>query len=115
MRWETVVALLDTGATTKAVTGELAEKLGLPLAGERNVASAHGDQLVERYLFRVGLFATTAADEPTLPVPHTFDEIEGFRIRTGFRFEALLGMDVLAQCDLHVDRRRHVRLTFGYT
>ena len=113
--WKTIRALLDTGATNSGVTGAVAEKLGLPMIGKRPLSGVHGEEQVERYLFRIGLFADADAASNIAPrLPFTFDETEGFRLREGFQFEALVGMDILSQCDFSCDRRHNVLLRFGY-
>ena len=101
------VALLDTGSTTSGVTRSLADRLGLPHMGKRPLASAHGEAQVERFLFRFALPVDGAA------LPFVFDEVIGFELKNGFAFEALIGMDILRQCDFSMDRRGFCRLSFG--
>jgi hypothetical protein len=89
----------------------LAERLHLPVIGKRLIASAHGDEHVERYLFRVGIPLLDREGTPAFP--YVFEATDGFRIRTGFPFNALLGMDVLSQCDLTIAGGRVGTLRFG--
>lgn len=71
-----------------------------------------GEQQVERYLFRIGLDSDgDTNDAPQFPF--VFEDVEGFEMRNGFAFDVLLGMDILHQCDLTLDRTRTARLTFG--
>lgn len=104
-------ALLDTGATISGITGTVAEQLGLAGLGKRPLGSARGQAQVERYVFRIGLSPKQGdADPPRLP--YVFEEVIGFELTNNFRFEALLGMDVLSQCDLILSRSGHYRLRF---
>lgn len=64
---------------------------------------------VERYIFRVGI---DAADK--VPAfPFVFDEVIGFELANSPSFDALIGMDILAQCDFEMARHRSWRLSFG--
>ena len=106
-----VPALLDTGSTTSGITKRVANELGLVGIGKRPLVSARHDDQVERFVFRIGLRASAASSAPT--IPFVFDAVIGFELRAGFRFEALLGMDILSQCDLSMSRVGQCRLTFG--
>jgi hypothetical protein len=100
-------ALLDTGSTTSGVTRDLAVRLGLPHLGKRPLGSAHGEAQVERFLFRIGLEIEDA------PLPFVFDDVIGFELKSGFLFQALIGMDLLSHCDFAIDRQGACRLAFG--
>ncbi len=65
--------------------------------------------MAERYIFRVGL--NPATDAPAFPF--VFPEIVGFELSDSFQFEALIGMDILRQCDFSMARSGMCRLTFG--
>jgi Aspartyl protease len=104
-----VIALLDTGSTTTGLTGRIAEKLDLARRGKRPIGSIQGEGQAERFVFRVGLHIP--GDEPAFPF--VFNDIEGFELKPSMMFDALIGMDILHQCDLHVGRDRVCRLTFG--
>jgi hypothetical protein len=100
-------ALLDTGSTTSGVTREIATRLALPQLGRQPLGSARGEEWVERYLFRIGLQTEDA------PLPFVFEEVNGFELRNGFAFDALIGMDVLSHCDFAMERTGRCRLSFG--
>lgn len=102
-------ALLDTGSTTSAITPRIAKELGLRQLGKRPLGSAQGLGQAERYLFRVGL--RTPADVPTFPF--LFDEVSGFELSDSFQLDALIGMDILKQCDFSMSRTGICSLTFG--
>lgn len=102
-------ALVDTGATTSAITAEIARRLDLTVRGKRLIVSAHGDQHVNRYVFRVGIHRAAG----NAPYPYVFEAVEGFEIRSVFLFDAILGMDILAQCDLTIAQGRTGMLRFG--
>ena len=93
-------ALLDTGSTATGVTRRVAKAMGLVGRGKRPIGSAQGEGQAERYLFRVGIHGD--ADAPTLPF--IFDDVIGFELVDSFRFDALIGMDILRQCDLEIRR-----------
>jgi Aspartyl protease len=103
------IALVDTGSTTSAVTPRVVKALGLRPLGKRLLGSAQGEGMAERYIFRVGLHS--ADEAPTFP--YIFPEIVGFELSDSFQFEALIGMDILGQCDFSITKSRTCRLTFG--
>ncbi|MES2002819.1 MAG: aspartyl protease family protein [Pseudomonadota bacterium] len=102
-------ALLDTGSTTTGITTRLAHQLGLVARGKKPIGSAQGEGQAERYLFRVGLHGE--GKTPTLP--YVFDDVIGFELVNSFRFEALIGMDVISQCNLEMTRNGICTLEFG--
>jgi hypothetical protein len=105
-------ALLDTGSTTTGITRRLATRLGLSGIGKRPMSTVGGDAQIERHIFRIGFFGSEGRN--ALPAfPCVFDEIVGFELRDGFSFDALIGMDILRQCELHLGKDRACRLTFG--
>jgi hypothetical protein len=92
--------LIDTGSTATGVTRRVAKAIGLVGRGKRPIGSAQGEGHAERYLFRVALHGH--ADSPTLP--YAFEDVIGFELVDSFRFDALIGMDIIGQCDLEVRR-----------
>jgi hypothetical protein len=105
-------ALIDTGSSVSGVAVRLAESLGLRKLGKRPLTSAQGEGQVERYAFRVGL-RPDQAPSATPVFPFVFDEVIGIELTNAFEFDALIGMDILGQCDLETRRDRSCRLTFG--
>jgi hypothetical protein len=104
------MALLDTGATTSGITPRVVDALGLLSFGKRPIGSAQGDGQADRYLFRVGLHPTS---EVSTGFPFVFDAVMGFGLNDSFRLDALLGMDILSQCDFRMDRAGRAILSFG--
>jgi hypothetical protein len=105
-------ALLDTGSTTTGVTGRVADRLGLRGIGKRLMATVGGETLIERYIFRIGLNGHGIEnDAPTFP--YIFEEVVGFELLDSFAFDALLGMDILRQCELLMTPGDRCRVTFG--
>lgn len=105
-------ALLDTGSSVSGLASRLASSLGLVGLGKRPLLSAQGEGQVERYAFRVGLTAGPEGDgQPAFPF--VFAEVIGIELTNAFEFDALLGMDILGQCDLHLQRDGRCRLAFG--
>jgi predicted aspartyl protease len=99
-------ALLDTGATTSGVARGIARSLDLPSIGKEPINTAGGTILSERYLFRLGIPRPGA-------FPYIFDDVTGFELSDGSSFDALLGMGVLARCDVILLRDGSCTLRFG--
>lgn len=106
----TATALVDTGATVSAIDEAVAEKLGLQSHGKRPLQSAHGLGHAERFIFRMGIFPDGGTASA---LPFIFDEIYGFSLKGSEHFTALIGMDVLRQCDFSIDRKGNCTLRFG--
>jgi hypothetical protein len=100
-------ALLDTGSTTSGVTHAIASRLNLPRLGRRPLKSAQGEAKVERFLFRIGFQVESSF------LPFVFEAVDGFELIEGFAFNAILGMDILGQCDFSMLRTGRCRLRFG--
>jgi hypothetical protein len=47
------------------------------------------------------------------PLPFVFEEVSGFELKDGLAFNALIGMDILGQCDFSMERSGRCRLRFG--
>lgn len=106
------IALIDTGSSVSGIASGLAEKLGLKSLGRRPLVSAQGQSQVERYSFRVGLPAGSSSGiVPSFPF--VFAEVVGMELTNAFEFNALIGMDVLGQCDFTTERAGRCRLGFG--
>lgn len=101
------MALIDTGSSVSGVASKLAESLGLVGLGKRPLKSAQGEGQVERYAFRIGL-------KPENPgFPFVFEEVIGIELTDAFEFTALIGMDILGQCDLTLQRGGRCEIRFG--
>jgi hypothetical protein len=103
------VALLDTGSTTSGITPRIARALDLTKRGKRPLGSAQGEGQAERYLFRVGL--KPPLEQPTFP--YIFGDVSGFELSDSFQLGALIGMDILRECDFEMRRDGLCRLRFG--
>jgi hypothetical protein len=109
---EAGTALIDTGSTVSGVAPRAAVSLGLKRRGRQPIGSAQGLWDAERYAFRIGIRPDYAP--PGRPsFPFVFDEVIGIELPDAFEFDALLGMDVLGQCDFAMNRRGACRLAFG--
>ena len=102
-------ALVDTGSSVSGVAVRLAEQLDLSRLGKRPLTSAQGEGQVERYSFRIGLYPDDAAPA----FPYVFDEVIGIELTNAFAFDALIGMDILSQCDFETRRNGTCILRFG--
>ena len=78
--------------------------------GKRPLKSAQGEGQVERYAFRVGLESDQASEGA---FPFVFEEVIGIELTNAFEFNALIGMDILSQCDFPSRRDGLCSLTFG--
>jgi hypothetical protein len=87
-------------------------ELGLRGLGKRPLVSAQGEGQVQRYAFRIGLLHDPEPDgRPAFPF--VFDEVIGIELTNTFQFNALLGMDILSQCDFTMERGGRCKLVFG--
>jgi hypothetical protein len=105
-------ALLDTGSSVSGVGSGLAKRLGLHGMGKRPLISAQGEGQAERYAFRIGL-QPDRSPEDTPSFPFVFEEVIGIELTNAFEFDALLGMDILRQCDFSMNRSGDCILRFG--
>lgn len=106
-----VTALIDTGSSVSGLAASVAKSLELVGLGKRPLKSAQGEGHVQRYAFRMAV----TPDEPSgvVPFPYVFDEVIGIELTDAFEFNALIGMDILAQCDFSSERGGRCSLTFG--
>ena len=105
-------ALIDTGSSVSGIARAIAEQLNISRLGKRPLKSAQGEGQIERYAFRVGLQPTGKAEGPK-NFPFVFEEVIGIELTNAFEFNALIGMDILGQCDLTIMRTGHCTLRFG--
>lgn len=112
----TATALLDTGATVSGVGPRVIAALGLKSYGKRRLRSATEEVFVDYFVFRLGLFSTvqvTQIPSGSDALPYIFDEVEGFSWGRHADFDVILGMDILSQCDVRLDRAGNCRIEFG--
>ncbi len=105
------VALIDTGSSISGLSSKLAGDLQLSRLGKRPLKSAQGEGQVERFAFRVGFRPDRVDDAPAFPF--IFEEVIGIELTDAFEFNALLGMDILGQCDFSMTRDGRCHLDFG--
>jgi hypothetical protein len=104
-------ALIDTGSSVSGVSVALAQSLQLVGLGKRPIKSAQGESQVERYAFRVGFRPDSRDGAPNFPF--VFEEVIGIELTNAFEFTALIGMDILGQCDFTTRRSGDCSLAFG--
>lgn len=110
------IALVDTGATTSGIGPRVIEDLGLHSYGKKLLRSASDEVFVSYFLFRIGFYSDEQIASPAPPaddLPFTFEETDGFSWRRPADFDVILGMDVLSQCDVSMDRAGRCRIRFG--
>ncbi len=103
-------ALVDTGATASAIDVSIAARLQIESHGKRPLQSAHGLGQAERFFFRTGIYPDDASPNS---LPFIFDDLFGFGLMGAEHFDALIGMDILSQCEFSMDRRGRCILSFG--
>lgn len=104
-------ALMDTGSSVSGVAVGIAQSLQLVGLGKRPLKSAQGEGHVERYAFRVAL--SPDQSQAGTAFPFVFEEVIGIELTNAFEFNALIGMDILSQCDFAAFRSGDCSLTFG--
>lgn len=105
-------ALLDTGATSSGIGPQIVNGLGLRSYEKRPLSVATEIRMVEYFFFRIGLFDQQSA-VVSLPLPYIFPELDGFGWMEPRKFDVILGMDVLSQCDLRIKRNGEWEICFG--
>ena len=105
------MALIDTGSSISGIAANVAESLSLMRLGKRPLKSAQGEGQVERYAFRLGI--QPGRSDGASSFPFIFEEVIGIELTNTFEFTALIGMDILAQCDFSMDRKGHCTMQFG--
>jgi hypothetical protein len=102
------VALIDTGSSVSGISQGLAERMMLRGLGKRPLKSAQGEGQTQRYAFRIGLQTDRESG-----FPFVFDEVIGIELTNAFEFSALIGMDILGQCNFASRRDGQCALEFG--
>ena len=105
------MALVDTGSSVSGISVGVAGSLDLVGLGKRPLKSAQGESQIERYAFRVALTPTGERDQARFPF--VFEEVIGIELTNAFEFNALIGMDILSQCDFTMTRSGACSLVFG--
>ena len=109
--------LLDTGATSSGIRGDVAAELGLRRKGQRRVDTANGTIIAAEYLLRVGFVCGDLSDSDFVSdqqMPFVLEgPILGFELQTGFNYPVLIGMDVIGQADLVLRRNGTATMSFG--
>ena len=104
------IALIDTGSTVSGIARDIARSLNLAGRGKRPLKSAQGEGQVERFAFRLGLRPDPAGSNA---FPFVFEEVIGIELTNAFEFTALIGMDILGQCDFRSERDGRCSICFG--
>ena len=99
-----IKAIWDTGATTTAVTEELALSLGLHAVGTRNVLGVHGSADVNEYVVDIVL-----PNQVLIPKV-LVTGLKGFVSDC----DALIGMDLIGEGDFTVSRGPNGNTTMSY-
>ena len=89
------------------------EALNLQPVGKRLIKAAHGEAMLDTFVFRIGLFPGESDNAGQPSFPYIFDAVMGLSFGPSEHFDAIIGMDILGQCDFSVARNRSCRLVFG--
>lgn len=97
-------ALVDTGAQRTCITERMVQRIGLERKGRVEIWNIKRPELHWTYLFHVGIWPES--DDPLTPsAPYGIGaEIEGIDVGDNRFFEVLLGMDIISQGSLHLER-----------
>jgi hypothetical protein len=106
-------ALLDTGATSSGIGSGIVQALGLTARIKLPLMVATDERMADYFVFRVGLRPSQQSDFQAPSLSYVFADTFGFKIRDSRDFDVILGMDVLKQCDLRLDRSGGWELQFG--
>ena len=78
--------------------------------------SATDEIFVSYYLFRIGLFSSvqlTDLPQDASILPFVIGELDGFSWGRHADFDVIVGMDILSQCDIALDRSGTCKMLFG--
>ena len=102
-------ALIDTGATSTAITARVVSEVGLSPIGKRDMISASHVTSTNNYLFQLGI--PSLSQQPTGQVAGSitlFEGINGIEFNAGpAAFDILVGMDVIRKGALTVSFDGH--------
>lgn len=104
---EPVKALVDTGATSTSISLETAKRLQLHPVGKRDVMTANGSRRSRIYNFQIAMISSPILqDESERPQFFVLpNAVSGTELNpSAFRFDILLGMDVISQGNLAIRR-----------
>lgn len=104
-------ALIDTGALRTCVTQNVVDRLELKRRGRIEVGNVKRTELHWTYLFHVAIWPDT--DDGSLPAIYGIgDEIEGIDVGDSRFYDVLLGMDILSQGALRLEKDGSFALSF---
>lgn len=100
------IALIDTGATRSGVCQPIVQRLSLDQIGSTMLQAATDDRPVPIYFcwMAVACDEDASGDDAPSSRPVFFEAHKPLGFRASKSFDAVLGMDVLGQCDLHLER-----------
>jgi Aspartyl protease len=108
------MGLIDTGATGTGIRADVAETLDLRAKGQRRVNTANGMMMAAEYLVRIGFVCGDYRDPDFVAdrqQPYVLDkQYTGFALQAGFAYPVLIGMDILGEADLALNRDGNARL-----
>lgn len=111
LNYQEFTALVDTGAQRTCVTENVVQSLRLRRRGRIEIWNIKRSEPHWTYLFHVGVWPET--DDGTPPAVYGIGaEIEGIDVGNNRFFDVLLGMDIISQGLLHVDKDGTFKMGF---
>jgi hypothetical protein len=104
-------ALVDTGARRTCVSESVAQTVGLQRIGRADVWNIRRSEPHWTYLFHVGIWPDSEDGSPSA-IYGIGDEVEGIDVGNHPYFDVLLGMDIISQARLVLEKSGHFSLTF---
>lgn len=111
LNYRECMALVDTGARRTCVTERVVQDIGLQRIGQAEVWNVKRPERHWTYLFHVGIWPFSEDGSP-LPIFGIGEEIEGIDVGNHPYFDVLLGMDIISQGTLLVERGKTFELRF---
>jgi hypothetical protein len=107
------MALVDTGAVRTCVTERVVQTVGLKRKGRAEIWNIKRPEMHWTYLFHVGIWPDPVDEFTPLPIFGIGPEIEGIDVGNNRFFDVLLGMDIISQGSLHLERDGSFVMAFG--
>ena len=95
---------MDTGALRTCVTERVVQAVGLRRKGRAEIWNIKRPEMHWTYLFHVGIWPDSADDFTPSAIFGIGPEIEGIDVGNNRFFDVLLGMDIISQGYLHLER-----------
>ncbi len=110
-------ALIDTGAQRTCLTRKTIAQEGLVRHGKRPVQNVHSQNIHYLFWIHLGFWCEASLPAGAQETDRTYyalpQPVEVIDIASNYWFDAIIGMDVLSQFDLRLDRTGEFVLRLG--